>query len=126
MRKIVFCCLFVLVMMACSERGTIAGRWAMEMDGSCDTAFLMPNDTICAPELRFGSDTVYMEVKIDGKVVKRDFVGVYYVNKDEMKIVDRMGEERLCKYIIQDNVMLVSYLSDPDKIIMRLRKIEED
>lgn len=126
MKKLIFGCILVLAAMACTEHATITGRWAMEIEGSGDTAFLLPDDTICAPELRFGNDTVYMEVRVDGKIVKRDFIGIYSTNRDEIKVVGRLGEERLCKYTIEDGVMLVSYLTEPDKIIMRLRKIKED
>jgi len=126
MKKLVFGCLLVLAMMACSEHSTVTGRWAMEIEGSGDTAFLLPDDTICAPELRFGNDTVYMEVRVDGKIVKRDFVGIYSTKQNEIRVVGRLGEERLCKYIIKDGVMLVSFLTEPDKIVMRLRKIKED
>lgn len=126
MKKLIFCCLFVLVLMACTERNVVTGRWAMEIAGTNDTAFLLPNDTICSPELYFGNDTIYMEVKIDGQMVKRDFMGIYTIKQNEIKIVSRLGDERLCKYKIEDGTMIVWYVSDPDKIIMRLRKIKED
>jgi len=127
MKKLIFCCLCVLALMACGEHNAVAGRWAMEMEGSNDTAFLMPNDSICAPELRFFNDTIYLEVQVDGEIARNDFVGIYSIKNDEIRIVGRLGEERLCRYkIIDGDTMLISYLSEPDKIVMRLRKIKED
>ncbi len=126
MKKLIFCCLCVLALMACTEKNSLSGRWAIEMEGSNDTAFILPNDTICSPELRFEYDTVYMDIKVDGKTVKSDFIGQYTTEENKLKIVNRMGEERLCVYRIVNDTMEVSYLTEPDKIIMRLHKIKED
>ncbi|MBB4036075.1 hypothetical protein GGR21_001976 [Dysgonomonas hofstadii] len=127
MKKLIFCCLCVLVFMACGESSGVTGRWAMEMEGTNDTAFLLPNDSICAPELHFFNDTIYLEVQVDGQIARNDFVGIYSMKNDEIKIVGRLGEERLCKFkIVDGDTMLISYLSEPDKIVMRLRKIKED
>jgi len=126
MKKLIFCCFIVRALMACSERNAIAGRWAMEIDGTHETSFVLSDDSICSPELTIGNDTIYMEVKSDGQVVKREFIGVYSLKGDRLKVVNRKGEEQVCVYRIEDDKMILTTLAEPDKILMRLTKIKED
>jgi hypothetical protein len=112
--------------MACGERNAIAGRWAMELDDSGDTSFLIANDSICSPELRFERDTIYMDIKNDGKTSSSTFVGIYSIKDDQIKVVDQLGKERICKFRIEDSIMTVTDINEPDKIVMRLRRINED
>lgn len=126
MKKLIFCCLCIFILMACSERNTIAGRWAMELDDSGDTSFLIANDSICSPELRFERDTIYMDIKNDGKTSSSTFVGIYSIKDDQIKVVDQLGKERICKFRIEDSIMTVTDINEPDKIVMRLRRINED
>lgn len=128
MRKLVFSCLFVFVLMACGEeRDRVLGRWSMEFEGDKEPVYslLMPDDSICTSDLLFSGDTVYMQVKSDGKVVENEFVGKYVVKDDSLRLTNRYGELRECKFTIEGNVMTVVDKDDPHKIIMRLRRIEE-
>ena len=43
-----------------------------------------------------------------------------------MKVIDRYGKEQLCKFIIDNNVMTVIDKDDPQKIIMRLKRIKDE
>ncbi len=126
MKKLIFCCLCIFILMACGERNAIAGRWAMELDDSGDTSFLIANDSICSPELRFERDTIYMDIKNDGKTSSSTFVGIYSIKDDQIKVVDQLGKERICKFRIEDSIMTVTDINEPDKIVMRLRRINED
>jgi hypothetical protein len=126
MRKLIFCCLCVFALVACGERNAIMGRWAMEIDETGETSFTLPDDTICSPELRFEYDTIYMDVRSDGEMVRSDFVGIYHNDGDQLKIVDRMGKEQQCKFVIKDDLMTVVDKDNPDKIIMQLRRIKEN
>ncbi len=124
MKKLVFCCLCILAFMACGERKSIMGRWAMEVEDSGATFFLLPDDTICKPELLIDRDTVYMEIRSDGIVTSREFLGVYAITNNELKVTNRMGDSRTCSYVIEGDSLIVSDKDDPNKIVMRLRRIE--
>ncbi|MBK5720553.1 hypothetical protein JGH11_06685 [Dysgonomonas sp. Marseille-P4677] len=125
MKKLVFCCLCIFALMACGERNAIIGRWAMEIEGTGETSIRMPDDTIVSPELRFEYDTVYMDVKSDNGLVRSECMGIYTVTGNEMKITDSYGKQQICKYEIKDDILTVVDKDDPDKIIMRLRRIEK-
>lgn len=101
------------------------GRWAMEIEGTNETTIVMPDDSIVSPELRIEYDTIYMEVKSGGSMVNSKFVGIYSINEDEIRVVDRYGKEQTCKFVLKDDVLLISNKNDPDKIVMRLRRIKE-
>ncbi len=124
MKKLVFCCLCIFALMACGERNAVIGRWAMEIDGTDETSIRLPDDTIVSPELRFEYDTVYMDVKSDNGLVRSECMGVYTVDGNEMKITDSYGKQRLCRFEIKDDVLIVVDKDDPQKIIMRLRRIK--
>ncbi|MDH6307721.1 putative lipoprotein NlpE involved in copper resistance [Dysgonomonas sp. PFB1-18] len=126
MKKLIFCCLCIFILMACGERHAIAGRWAMELDDSGDTSFLIANDSICSPELRFERDTIYMDIKNDGKTSSSTFMGIYSIKDDQIRVVDQLGKERICRFRIEDSIMTVTDISQPDKIVMRLRRINEN
>lgn len=124
MKKLVFCCLCIFALMACGERNAVIGRWAMEIDGTDETSIRLPDDTIVSPELRFEYDTVYMDVKSDNGLVRSECMGVYTVDGNEMKITDSYGKQRLYRFEIKDDVLIVVDKDDPQKIIMRLRRIK--
>lgn len=112
--------------MACSSRPNISGRWAMEMDGNQDTAIIMFGDTIVAPELRISSDSVYLEIRKNGIVDKKEFVGIYTINGNEITVTDRYGKQKVQKIVLKDDLLIVVDKDDPDKIIMRLIRIREE
>ena len=126
MKKLTFCCLLIFALMACGERNAILGRWAMEIDGTGENFIKMPDDTIVSPELRFEYDTIYMEVRSNGTIINTECVGIYAIKGDQMKVIDRYGKEQLCKFIIDNNVMTVIDKDDPQKIIMRLKRIRDE
>lgn len=128
MKKLVFCCLLVFILMACGEqRNNVLGRWSMEFEGGNEPAYslLMPDDSICTSDLLFSSDTVYMQVKSDGRLVENEFVGKYTVKDNLLKLTNRYGKQKECTFSIEGNVMTVIDKDEPDKIIMRLRRVEE-
>lgn len=126
MRKLVYCCLFVFILMACGERNAIQGHWAMEFEGTGETFVVMADDSICSSELQFGRDTIYMNVKSDGMVASREFIGKYKIENDLIKLTDRYGVQKDCIFAINEDVMTVFEKDRPDKAIMRLRRIKEE
>lgn len=125
MKQLFFCFSLLFVIMACSSRPDISGRWAMEMDGNRDTAIIMFGDTIIAPELRISSDSVYMEIRKNGIVDKEEFVGVYTITGNEITVTDRYGKQKIQSIVLKDDVLVVTDKDDPNKIIMRLIRIKE-
>lgn len=125
MKQLIFCFSFLFVIMACSTRPNISGRWAMEMDGNQDTAIVMFGDTIVAPELRINNDSVYMEIRKNGIVDKKEFVGVYAIEGNEITITNRYGEKKIQKIILKDDILIITDKDDPNKIIMRLIRVKE-
>lgn len=125
MKQLFFCFSLLFIIMACSSKPNISGRWAMEMDGNQDTAIIMFGDTIIAPELRINSDSVYMEIRKNGIVDKEEFVGVYTINGSEITVTDRYGEQRIQNITIKDDMLIITDKDDPNKIIMRLIRIKE-
>ncbi|HMM04352.1 MAG: hypothetical protein ACK5KN_04870 [Dysgonomonas sp.] len=125
MKKLVFCCLCILALMACGERNTITGRWAMEIDGTDETSIKMPDDTIVSPELRFEYDTVYMDVRTSEGSVRSQCIGIYTIKDDYVIITDSYGKQRKCKFILKDDILTVMDKDNPEKIVMRLRRIKE-
>lgn len=124
MKKLVFCCLLILLFMACGERNAIAGRWAMEIEGTTENFIKMPDDSIVSPELRFEYDTIYMDVRSDGTVVKSECLGIYSIEDDLIKVTDRYGKQLLCRFDVKDNVLTIVDREDPKKILMRLKRIK--
>ncbi|MDR2950415.1 MAG: hypothetical protein LBV71_14580 [Prevotella sp.] len=125
MKRLFFCFSFVIVLMACSTRPTIEGRWAMEMDHNQDTAFVVRGDTIVAPELRFERDTMYMEVRTNGVIARSECMGVYSIQDNLITVTGRMGEQQTHRFILKDDILTVVDKDDPNKIIMRLIRIKE-
>lgn len=125
MKRLFFCFSFVIVLMACSTRPTIEGRWAMEMDHNQDTAFVVRGDTIVAPELRFERDTMYMEVRTNGVIARSECMGVYSIQDNLITVIGRMGEQQTHRFILKDDILTVVDKDDPNKIIMRLIRIKE-
>jgi hypothetical protein len=126
MKQLIFCFSFLFAIMACSSPPDISGRWAVEMDGNQDTAIIMFGDTIIAPELRINRDSVYLEVRRNGVVDTKEFVGVYIINGNLITITDRYGKQKTQNIILKDNILTVTDKDDPNKIIMRLIRIKED
>lgn len=65
-----------------------------------------------------------MDVKSDNGLVRSECMGVYTVDGNEMKITDSYGKQRLYRFEIKDDVLIVVDKDDPQKIIMRLRRIK--
>lgn len=126
MKQLFFCFSLLFIIMACSSKPNISGRWAMEMDGNQDTAIIMFGDTIIAPELRINSDSVYMEIRKNGIVDKEEFVGVYSITGSEITITDRYGEQRIQNITVKDDMLIITDKDDPNKIIMRLIRVKEE
>ena len=124
MKQLFFCFSFVLILMACSTRQTIQGRWAMEMDHNQDTAIVVRGD-IVVPELRFERDTMYMEVRTNGVIARSECMGVYSIEDNLITVIDKMGEQRVNRFILKDDILTVIDKDDPGKIIMRLIRIKE-
>lgn len=126
MKKLVFCCLCIFALMACGERNAITGRWAMEIDGTNETSIKMADDTIVSPELRFEYDTIYMDVRTSEGSVSSQCIGVYSIKNDRVTITDNYGKKRECKFVLRDDVLTVLDKDDPDKVVMKLRRVKED
>ncbi|MDU1890424.1 MAG: hypothetical protein E6767_07005 [Dysgonomonas sp.] len=125
MKKLIFCCIFLFILIACSENKSIMGRWAIEIEGTNETSILMFNDTVVCPELQINYDTIYMETKSDGVITDSQFVGIYSIHGDEIRAVDRYGKEQICRFVLEDDILIIYDKDNPDKIMMRLRRIKE-
>jgi len=115
--------------MACGEKhNSLMGRWNMEFDSPKGNVYsvLLDDDTLCTSELLFNRDTVYMQVKTDGVIVKNEFVGKYSIKDNYLKVTDRYGKQQECEFFIKENIMTVVDKDDPDKVIMRLRRSEDN
>ncbi len=126
MKQLFFCFSLLFIIMACSSKPNISGRWAMEMDGNQDTAIIMFGDTIVAPELRINSDTVYMEIRKNGIVEKEELIGIYTISGNEITVTDRYGEQRIQNIVFKDDMLIITDKDDPNKVIMRLIRIKEE
>lgn len=128
MKKIISCCLFVLVLMACGEKSNdVLGRWSMEFESDNDEpvySLLIANDSICTSNLIFNRDTVYMQIKSDDRLVSNEFIGKYTIKEDSLRFTNRYGKLAECKFSIKDDLMTVVDKKDPNKIIMRLKRIK--
>lgn len=114
--------------MACGEkRDNILGRWSMELEGENESAYslLMPDDSICTSDLLFNRDTVYVQIKSDGKIIENQFVAKYTISDNSLKLTNRYGKQKECIFSINGDIMTVVDRDKPDNIIMRLRKIKE-
>lgn len=125
MKQLFFCFTFVAILMACSTRPTIEGRWAMEMDHNQDTAIVVRGDTIVAPELRFERDTMYMEVRTNGVIARSECMGVYSIENNLITVIDKMGTKQINQFVLKDDVLTIRDKDNPNKIIMRLIRIKE-
>ncbi len=125
MKQLFFCFSLLFIIMACSSKSNISGRWAMEMDGNQDTAIIMFGDTIVAPELRINNDSVYMEIRKNGIVDKEEFIGIYTINGNEITVTDRYGKQKIQNIAFKDDMLIITDKDDPNKIIMRLIRIKE-
>ncbi|WP_163274025.1 hypothetical protein [Dysgonomonas sp. 511] len=125
MKKLIFCCICILAMMACGERNSIMGRWAMEIEGTGETSFVMPDDTLCTPELFIGRDTLYMGVRADGAMFNKEFIGIYTLTNDEINVTDRMGNVRTWVVEMTDDLLIFTSKDESD-IIIRLRRLKEE
>lgn len=125
MKQLFFCFTFVIILMACSTRPTIEGRWAMEMDHNQDTAIVVRGDTIVAPELRFERDTMYMEVRTNGVIARSECMGVYSIENNLITVIDKMGTKQINQFVLKDDVLTIRDKDNPNKIIMRLIRIKE-
>ncbi|NDV79997.1 hypothetical protein D0T57_13645 [Dysgonomonas sp. 511] len=112
-------------MMACGERNSIMGRWAMEIEGTGETSFVMPDDTLCTPELFIGRDTLYMGVRADGAMFNKEFIGIYTLTNDEINVTDRMGNVRTWVVEMTDDLLIFTSKDESD-IIIRLRRLKEE
>lgn len=126
MKQLFSCFSLLFIIMACSSKPNISGRWAMEMDGNQDTAIIMFGDTIVAPELRINNDSVYLEIRKNGIVDKEEFIGVYTINGNEITVTDRYGKQKVQNILFKDDILVITDKEDPDKIIMRLIRIKEE
>lgn len=125
MRKLIFCCLSLLLFMACGGRThDITGEWNMEFvdNGISAYSVVLADDTVCVSALDFKKDTIYMQVKSDGKVVKSEFVGKYVIDDNRLVITNRYGEKKRCEFVIEKNIMIVREKDNPTEIIMRLQR----
>lgn len=128
MRNLVFCCLSVFFFMACGEKAQdVMGYWDMELEGDAGVSYSvrLPDDTICTSGLWIKQDTIYMQVKNNGIVVKSEFIGKYKIRDNQFSLIDRYGKRKECEFTIDDDIMVIRDKDDPDKIIMRLRRIKK-
>ncbi|MDR2956518.1 MAG: hypothetical protein LBV43_15705 [Prevotella sp.] len=130
MKKLVFCCLSVLVLIACGERRMavleedVIGYWAMEFEGTNSTSIVMPDDTICTAGLMFNKDTIYMQVRSDGRLIENKFIGKYHVRDNKLTLVSRYGDKKQCEFNIRDGEMLVLNKDEIEAPVIRLRRIK--
>ena len=124
MKKLIFCFLIVLVAMACTEKFNLEGRWAMDIEGSDDSFIKLADDTIVSPELRFGRDTIYMDIRNNNHIVKSNCIGIYSIEGDKLEMTGSYGDKRICKINYEKDMLIITDYREPDKIIMRLRRIK--
>lgn len=127
MKYLIFCCLSIFIFMACGGKThDVIGYWSMEFEGEVDSySIVLSDDTICSSELCFRRDTIYMEIKKDGRIVKNEFLAKYIVKEDEFILIDRYGVKKKFYFEIVSDVMIVRDKSEPDKILMRLRRVSK-
>lgn len=114
--------------MACGEeRDSILGRWSMELEGGTEPVYslLMPDDSICTSDLLFNCDTVYVQVKSDDRIIENEFIAKYTLNDNSIKLTNRYGKQKECIFSIEGNIMTVADKDEPNKIIMRLRRLKD-
>lgn len=124
MKKLVFCFLLVLTTMACTEKFNLEGRWAMDIEGTDKSFIKLADDTIVSPELKFGRDTIYMDIRNNNHLVKSDCIGIYSLEGDKLEMTDNYGNKRVCKINYENDLLVIADYREPDKIIMRLRRIK--
>lgn len=127
MKKLVFLCVSILVLVACGEANPLVGRWAMESEQSdSPDNVVLAGDTVISPELRFDRDSVYMEVRSDGVIVKSEIMGIYAIKGDEIRVTDRYGKEQISRFFIKDGILTVVDKNNPDKVLMRLTRLRDE
>jgi hypothetical protein len=125
MKQLFFCFSFVILLMACSTRPSIEGRWAIEMGHNRDTVIIIGGDTVVAPELKIDRDSMYMEIMSNGLVVKSECMGFYSIDKNLITVTDRMGKQQTCSFELKEDTLTIMDKDDSNKIIMRLIRIRE-
>lgn len=124
MKYFIYFCLSIFFFMACGEKSQdVLGYWNMEFDGEENSySIVLPDDSICTSELCFKIDTIYIEVKRDNQVVRKEFLAKYVLKENVILLTDRYGKTKECLFKIDDNTMEVREKSEPGKIFMRLRR----
>lgn len=125
MRKLIFCGLLLLLFMACGGRThDIIGEWNMEFvdKGITSYSITLADDTVCVSELNFKKDTIYMQVKSDGVIVKNEFVGKYEIDKNSLLLTDSYGQQKRYEFEVEDDIMTIRALNNPSEIVMRLQR----
>ncbi|WP_108821787.1 hypothetical protein [Dysgonomonas sp. Marseille-P4361] len=113
--------------MACGEKShDILGCWSMEFEGEPDSySIVLADDSVCTSELCFKRDTIYMEVKTDSQVVKKEFLAKYILKENVILLTDRYGKTKECLFKIEGNMMIVREIFNPHEVIMRLRRVSK-
>lgn len=125
MKQFFACFTLLFVIIACSNRPKIEGRWALEMNENRDTAILVNSDTIVTLELQVNRDSIYLETKKNGTVCKTEFLCGYIINNDEIRMTNQYGEQKTQKLILKDDTLVITDPNNSQKIIMRLTRIKE-
>lgn len=125
MKYLIYCCLSIFLFMACGEKShDVLGSWNMEFEEEADPySIILADDSVCTSELCFKRDTIYMEVKRDGQVVKKEFLAKYVLKENIILLTDRYGETKECLFKIEDNVMIVKENLHSEKVLIRLRRV---
>lgn len=111
--------------MACGGRThDIIGEWNMEFvdKGITSYSITLADDTVCVSELNFKKDTIYMQVKSDGVIVKNEFVGKYEIDKNSLLLTDSYGQQKRYEFEVEDDIMTIRALNNPSEIVMRLQR----
>lgn len=123
--SIVLC--FIITVIACNNmnKKDLVGRWTVELENCHDTVFVMNNDTIVTPEFRFQNDSIYMDVWQNGILTRSENMGIYYIRDEQFVFVDRLGNKKITKFEISNDILLFKDIDDPSKILMRLTRMRK-
>lgn len=119
---------FLLTFIACNamDKTAFEGRWAVELEDCQDTVFVINNDTIVAPELRFYNDSVYMETWQNGVKTRSENMGIYYIKEEQFVFVDRQGNKKVASFEIKDDILFIKDINDSSKVLMRLVRMRDN
>lgn len=125
MKQFFICFSLAFIIIACSNKPKVEGRWAVEINEDQDTAILVNIDTILALEIQIDKDSIYLDTKKNGVISKTVFLGGYIIDNDEIVITNQYGEQKRQRLILKEDTLIIADRNNSQKIIMRLTRIKE-